>query len=254
MKQNTIVIRSKWVRFGILMIISLLLFVLIVYMLLSFDLHEAEQDENTYVDEYIHVCEEFENIINYKELDELTEPSICSNTEDDNKNKQIYSESKNAPETDSNVYTANIDNSDVSLDALPADGDCIIYIPAIELKKIVYTGERREQYLEDYKLITATEDMRYTYGGNYIICGHNSRLYGHSLNRLRNISVHDQVYIMTSGQIDTYQVSSITYKEMEDTNEYCEQNGNKQITILSCARYVGDNMYIVIKCIPNNNR
>ena len=33
-------------------------------------------------------------------------------------------------------------------------------------------------------LITADAHMRYKNGGNYIICGHASKLYGHSLNRL----------------------------------------------------------------------
>lgn len=132
---------------------------------------------------------------------------------------------------------------------LPKDADCIIYIPSIELEKIVYNGADRYKYLEEYKLVTATENMKYNYGRNYVICGHSSQLYGHSLNRIKDVSVNDTVYIMQESNVDQYKVSSITYEEMEDTNRFCEQNDNRQITILSCAKYMGKNKYIVIKCI-----
>ena len=131
---------------------------------------------------------------------------------------------------------------------LPKDADCIVYIPSIELEKIVYTGSNRHGYLEEYMLITAAEDMRYSNGGNYVICGHNSQLYGHSLNRIRDVSMNDIVYIIQESKIHQYKVSSITYEEMEDTSHFCEQNGVNQITILSCAKYAGKNKYIVIKC------
>ncbi len=130
--------------------------------------------------------------------------------------------------------------------------DCILYIPSISLEKVVYTGKNRAVHLENYELITSAADMRYLNGGNYIICGHSSRIYGHSLNRMKELKIGDEVIIWLSHQMDKYYVSNISYEKMENTSKYCLQTESRQITILSCARYVGEDTYIVITCKPQN--
>lgn len=125
-------------------------------------------------------------------------------------------------------------------------GDCILIIPDINLEKIVYTGEDREQHLENYELITADENMEYNNGGNYIICGHASRLYGHSLNRLKELKKGAKIQIYTKDKIEEYTVTKVTYEDMNNTSKYCNQTTGKTLTILSCAKYISEKSYIVI--------
>ncbi|MDO5149635.1 MAG: sortase [Oscillospiraceae bacterium] len=128
------------------------------------------------------------------------------------------------------------------------DKDCIIRIPDIQLEKIVYTGNHREQYLKDYGFITATYDMQYINGGNYIICGHASRLYGHSLNRIKELQKGSQIYIDYENGTDTFIVTNIAFKDRNNCSEYFEQTNTSNIlTIISCARYVTDTSYIIIQ-------
>lgn len=131
---------------------------------------------------------------------------------------------------------------------LPIGFDCIISIPSISLEKIVYTGVSREGHLEQYDLITSAEDMEYCNGGNYIICGHYSQLYGHSLNRLKEVNEGDYVYINSNGTLHKYIVYSKEFETMTDTSSYCIQTEQRELTIISCAKYVGMDKYIVIKC------
>lgn len=130
--------------------------------------------------------------------------------------------------------------------------DCILIIPSIEINKYVYTGTKREQYLEQYHLITAAQDMKYQNGGNYIICGHYSKLYGHSLNRLKELNVGDDVTIWYREDLDTYKVTSISYINMKNTTQYCNQTNERELTIISCAKYEGKDKYLVVKCKYTN--
>ncbi len=143
----------------------------------------------------------------------------------------------------------NTDNADRKSDDQEEDmADCVLIIPSIDLKKYVYSGKQRETHLEQYELVTATDDMKYMNGGNYIICGHYSKLYGHSLNRLKDISELDEVIIWHNDKQTKYKVSSVSYMNMNNTSQYCNQSNNRQITILSCAKYEGKNKYIVVRC------
>lgn len=125
--------------------------------------------------------------------------------------------------------------------------DCVLSIPDIELEKIVYTGKDREKHLNNYELITASDDMYYQNNGNYIICGHASRLYGHSLNRLKEIKEGTSIYIKTNKETDEYIVNKVSFKEMQKTSQFCNQTTEQMITIISCAKYVSDDSYIVIQ-------
>lgn len=132
-------------------------------------------------------------------------------------------------------------------------GDCILDIPDIDLQKIVYTGVDRLEHLKQYELATATDNMKYKNGGNYIICGHASRLYGHSLNRIKEIQKGTIIYIKTPNKIDLYKVDNVTYKNMHETSTYCNQTTDKRITIISCAKYISKDSYFVIQASPNDS-
>lgn len=132
-------------------------------------------------------------------------------------------------------------------------GDCILDIPDIGLQKIVYTGADRLEHLKQYELATATDNMEYKYGGNYIICGHASRLYGHSLNRIKEVQKGTIIYIKTPNQTDQYKVDNVRYENMHETSTYCNQTTDKRITIISCAKYISKDSYIVIQASPNDS-
>ena len=149
--------------------------------------------------------------------------------------------------TEENTETISI-KKNKSQNNLPEGMDCIITIPSISLEKIVYTGSLREGHLNQYDLITAAEDMKYCNGGNYIICGHYSQLYGHSLNRLKEVDEGDCVYINLNGILHKYVVYSKEFETMTDTSSYCIQTEQRELTIISCAKYIGLDKYIVIKC------
>lgn len=130
-------------------------------------------------------------------------------------------------------------------------GDCILSIPEIELEKIVYTGTERLDYLKEYGLATASDNMQYANGGNYIICGHASRLYGHSLNRIKEIQKGTLIYIKTPDGKDEYIVDNVTFENMYETSKYCNQTPEQRVTIISCAKYISKESYIVIQAVPN---
>ena len=125
-------------------------------------------------------------------------------------------------------------------------GDCILSIEAINLEKVVYNGNNREDHLKQYELVTATDDMQYKNGGNYVICGHASRLYGHSLNRIKEVKKGMIIKITTRDKTDEYVVNEVLFENMNKTSKYCSQTHNPKLTIISCARYVSDESYIVI--------
>ncbi len=128
-------------------------------------------------------------------------------------------------------------------------GDCILTIPDINLEKIVYTGSNRLEHLKEYGLATASDTMEYKNGGNYIICGHASRLYGHSLNRIKELEKGDAIYIKTRNGTDRYIVKQVRFENMNKTSRYCNQTETRQLTIISCAKYVSKSSYIVITAV-----
>lgn len=130
-------------------------------------------------------------------------------------------------------------------------GDCILTIPDINLEKIVYSGDNRLEHLKEYGLATASDTMEYKNGGNYIICGHASRMYGHSLNRIKEVKKGDTIYIKTRNGSDRYIVKQVRFENMNKTSRYCNQTETRQLTIISCAKYVSKSSYIVITAVPD---
>lgn len=201
------------------------------------------------------------HIIYNREKQEKEDISIIVNNLNNDDNEIINNKINNMIDNNNvihdNIIPNNIVNNDLNDNNVIAnnslnddDFDCIIEIPDIDLSKIVYTGKHREQHLNKYELVTAVYDMKYSQGGNYIICGHASRLYGHSLNRLKEIKKGAVINIWFNDNKDEYIVNNVYYVNMFDTDKYCKQNNQNEITILSCAKYISYNSYIVIKAIP----
>lgn len=149
---------------------------------------------------------------------------------------------------DEDYMSINNGNNNKSIPKIYAD--CIIEIPDIELSKIVYSGIDREKKLDNYDLITAAYDMRFSNGGNYIICGHASRLYGHSLNRIKEVHKDTLIRIWANNKVKDFKVNKVYYENMNDTDKYCKQTNKNEITIISCAKYISKESYIIIKAIP----
>ncbi|MBR1599045.1 MAG: sortase [Lachnospiraceae bacterium] len=167
-------------------------------------------------------------------------------------NRNINKDQRYNNEDNVNNYTDNNNdnNRDNKASKQKIYEDCIIEIPDIELSKIVYSGIDREKKLDDYDLITAASDMKFSNGGNYIICGHASRLYGHSLNRIREVHKDTLIRIWANNKVEDFKVNKVYYENMNDTNKYCRQTNNNEITIISCAKYISKESYIIIKASP----
>lgn len=152
---------------------------------------------------------------------------------------------KNDEQYNKNDNLTNLNENDLN------EVDSILHIPKINLNKFVYNGSRRKKHLDSYQLITATNDMKFKNGGNYIICGHTSRIYGYSLNRLKELDINDQIIMIDKNFIQTkYNIVSVDYINMFESNQYAKQSKNNIITIISCAKIKSKDYYIVVKAIP----
>ena len=223
-------IYKQWARS--IIVLCVVLIITLVYLYNFLKIYDYEQSEKEQIDLIIsqYVNEDVDNVMDH----------IISNSD-----KAIIlpeSSTETSNETEQKIQEKSDTRKDVKW-----LGDCILEIPDIDLKKIVYTGEEREKHLENYELITAASDMYYKSGGNYIICGHASRLYGHSLNRLKEIKKGMDIYIQTKEQKDHYIVKKVSYQSMNETSNYCKQSDQKVITIISCAKYISEHSYIVIE-------
>lgn len=221
----------KFIQIGLLVL--LILGVIVVYRYIP--IYQTELYEKNTIGSIIDDNFEFDRTNHKKKTEHNHITSIISN--------QDYNESK---ETNHQNKT--------NTKQLNSDIDCIVKIPEIDLEKFVYTGKNRETHLDNYEFVTACSDMQYCKGGNYVICGHASRLYGHSLNRIKELKKGMGIYIYTlDGKMDEYNVYKIYYESMNKTNAYCKQSTEQIITIISCARYVSEDSYIIIKAKKKDN-
>ena len=136
------------------------------------------------------------------------------------------SESVYASASDAETDTAAYDIEEVEAESNDGaislkDIDTIITIPSIDLSGPVYTGSDRMNYLDAFLFVTGYEDNRYG-TGNYYIFGHQSRTYGKSFNRIKELDIGDEIIINKSGSIYTYCVTEMetTYvMEVEKSSE-----------------------------------
>lgn len=220
--------RNKFLITGFIILVVGIIFIQNKYL----KVYQQEKDEKQQIEDILlekNMDHETTELLNH----ELLQTEDSSSTE-----SEIISDSVD----DSKFLCAN-DNTETY--------DCIIKIPDINLEKFVYTGIQREKHLENYELITACSDMEYSNGGNYIICGHASRLYGHSLNRLHELEIGDKIYIEDNDFNDEYHITCVTYEDRNKTKDYYTQTSQNIITIVSCAKNISKESYIVIQAAKN---
>ena len=231
-------IKKDRIRYYFITICLLICFILIMFYYKEIDnIHKMEMQETKKINE---LKNQFDIDMGKSVNDPSDNDITCINISDD-------------PDIDKNINSDNnntiFNNTDNSGKKQSIYEDCIIEIPDINLSKIVYSGIDREKKLDEYDLITAASDMKFSNGGNYIICGHASRLYGHSLNRLREVHKGTLIRIWAKYGVDEYEVKKVYFDNMDNTSDYCKQTDANEITIVSCAKYISVNSYIIVKAI-----
>lgn len=218
--------KSKWIWwFCVLILFGILVYYLSSYYMVYLMEKEEKMAIHTLENRKIQIETKTDKSANLNYQYSLSSEKIYDNTEYE----------KDKPKEPSNIQSEKW------------KGDSILFIPDIELEKVVYTGKNRESHLQNYELVTASDDMKYENGGNYIICGHASKLYGHSLNRIKEVKEGTVIQIKTKDTTDEYVVNRVIYPNMNQTSEYCNQTTENTITIISCAKYVSKESYIVIQ-------
>ena len=115
--------------------------------------------------------------------------------------------------------------------------DSVLVIDKINLKKAIIRGNEMEDNdynLERYYFVTA--DLTTTLDGNYIIYGHSSQTYGHSFNRLDEMEIGDQFYILQKGKKYEYTVEAVDRVLRGESRPYFPDL-EKRVTFVSCEKH-----------------
>ena len=107
-------------------------------------------------------------------------------------------------------------------------------IDKINLKKAIIRGEYNDYNLDRYYFVTADE-LAVLGRDNYIIYGHCSRTYGHSFNRLEELEVGDEFYLIQGDHIYDYAVSEVRRELRENAPQYLN-TGENTVQLLSCEK------------------
>lgn len=125
--------------------------------------------------------------------------------------------------------------------------DAIVIIDKINMKYPIISGGDMDYNLSKYFFVTGKSDM--TYGtGDYVILGHQSRVYGHSFNRLEEVTLGDTITIMKNNVYYNYDV--IYVGTITDMNEvtYNKDGITDNIILLTCVKSKSKNKpYIIVK-------
>lgn len=164
-----------------------------------------------------------------------------------------YSYETVSEETESGAVSTSIDQSfnKIGLDYY-GEVDCILQINSIDLEKPVICGNN-DYNLKRHLLVTADQNTKYENGGTYIILGHNSNIYGHSFNRLKEIQLGDEIDIIHEDSINLYIVSSIDSKERGEEGDFFNQTGENKVILVCCDNEniseSGEPNLLIITCI-----
>lgn len=126
------------------------------------------------------------------------------------------------------------DFSDVDTSAFKGEIDSILVIDKINLKKAIIRGEYNDYNLNRYYFVTADE-LAVLGRDNYIIYGHCSQTYGHSFNRLEELEVGDEFYLIQGAVTYNYVVSNIRRELRENASQYLN-TGENTVQLLSCEK------------------
>lgn len=143
--------------------------------------------------------------------------------------------------------------SDVDDYAFQGKLDCILVIDKINLKKAIIRGNTmsdNEFNLSRYYFVTA--DQKQDLNGNYIIYGHCSDTYGHSFNRLEELNIGDDFYILQRNTKYNYRVEAVNRVLRSESNSYFPNLKNR-VTFVSCEKNIADgyieNRVIIVRSI-----
>ncbi len=114
--------------------------------------------------------------------------------------------------------------------------DCILDIPDINIYGPVIALGNQEYNLSKYLFVTGQNDMLYGYG-DYLIMGHQSKVYEHSFNRLDEVVVGDRIYVHKDDIIDEYIVEKVGLEVNTSSVVYTYGNNTKgDLIILTCTK------------------
>lgn len=118
------------------------------------------------------------------------------------------------------------------------DVDSILSIPSIDLIGPVYTGPDRMKYLENFYFITGYEDNIFGTGAYYIF-GHQSKTYGKSFNRIKELNIGDEIIINKYGSLYHYRITSIATTYNMETDKLSE--ASDMLYIYTCEKSAAKN-------------
>lgn len=134
-------------------------------------------------------------------------------------------------ETDDKISTAEAleDDADYS-----GTIDCVLEIPSIDMRRAVITGGDMDYNLARHLFVTMQMDM--VYGAcSYIIGGHQSWIYGYSMNRLEELGKGDEIYITKDGVTDTFIVTETVAEQWGiDSSDYGDDPD--RLAIYTCRK------------------
>lgn len=117
--------------------------------------------------------------------------------------------------------------------------DCILVIDKINMKKAIIRGNTlndNDFNLSKYYFVTA--DLSTGLDGNYIIYGHSSQTYGHSFNRLDELNVGDNFYIIQGNIRYDYNVEIVDRVLRSESESYFPCSIEKRVTLVACEKYL----------------
>lgn len=147
--------------------------------------------------------------------------------------------------------------SDVNDYTFTGNIDCILVIDKINLKKAVIRGNTmpdNDVNLSKYYFVTA--DLTTTLSGNYTIYGHSSQTYGHSFNRLDEMTVDDTFYILQNKLRYDYRVETVDRALRSESKPYFPDMA-KRVTLVSCEKHLApgytQKRVIIVRAVQINS-
>ncbi len=116
--------------------------------------------------------------------------------------------------------------NDVLMEALE------LRIPAIDLQAPVLS-ETTKEYLNI--ALTQIKSNQVPGKGNYTIAGHNSSVKGRHFNRLDELVIGDEIYLVDGEDVYTYQVDSIEIVTPQNVDILNDQPNKNEITLVTCT-------------------